>query len=73
MPSVVPLREDDLCASGALMKRGSLRARAFVGVGRPLAQQVRAAMDVGVVVAVVVVHRVEHGLRLLAGVAALSR
>ena len=40
--------------SRALMKRADVFARAFVGVGRALAQRVHAAVHVGVVVLVVV-------------------
>src|SRR5262249_50715959 len=42
-------------------------ARAWVGGGRLLGDRVYAAMDVGVVLAVVAIHRLEHGTRLLRG------
>ena len=72
MPSVVPLVRTIVCASGRVDEARGLRARALVERGRPLAQQMRRAMDVGVGVAIVVVHRLEHRRRLLAGVRAVE-
>ena len=53
------------CGSGALMNRATLRARRLVRRGRALADLVDPAMDVRVVLAVVGVHRLDHGERLL--------
>ena len=53
--------------SAALMKRGDLCARFFVGVGRLLAQLVDAAMDVGVFGFVVADEAIDHRPGLLRG------
>ena len=59
--------EDDLVAVRGVDEAGDARPGRFVGRGRALADLVDAAVDVGVVLAVVGVHRLDDGERLLAG------
>ena len=67
MPSVVPRTKMISRGSAAPRKRHTFCAGLLVVAGGPFAEQVDGAMDVGVVVAVVVLQGVEHGLRLLRG------
>ena len=57
--------EHDLRLGAGADETGDLAARELVGGGGFLGDRVDAAVDVGVVVPVAVVHRVEHGERLL--------
>ena len=57
--------EDDLARVRRVQELLHLVAGLLVGARRPLAQQVHAAMDVGVVLGVAAHHRVDDGLRLL--------
>jgi hypothetical protein len=59
------LREDDLARSTCVEQLGHLGASSLVGGCRLLRDRVDAAVHVRVVVAVVVLHGVEHGTRLL--------
>ena len=65
-------RQDDRSGIGSVDEARRLRARPFVRRRRPLAQQVRRAVDVRVGVAIVVVHRLQDGRRLLARVGAVE-
>ena len=58
--------EDQLVAVGGIDEPGDADTRGLVGGGRPLADRVDAAMDVGVVLAVVVGDGVDDDVRLLA-------
>ena len=57
--------EDDLAGAGGVQEPLELAARILERLGRALAQQVDAAVDVGVFLGVAPDHRVDHGLRLL--------
>ena len=65
MPSVALRVKTISRVDAGVEERADALARRLVGVGRALAQHVHAAMDVGVVVAVVARDRVDHRLRLL--------
>ena len=57
--------EDDFLSVGGVEKGPDLLARTLVGHRRTFRQQVHAAMDVGVVIAVAVADGVDHRLRFL--------
>ena len=57
--------EDDLARVRRVQERLNLDAGLFIGACRALAEQVHAAMDVGVVFGVAADHCVDDGLRLL--------
>ena len=58
-------RQHDLAARIRIDERGNLVPRAFKRFGRAAAEFVDAAMHVGVIVPLVIRHRVDHGGRLL--------
>ena len=57
--------EDDLLRIGSVEKARHRPPRGLVGVGRPLAEQVHAAVHVGVLPGVIANQPVQHHLRLL--------
>ena len=59
--------EHDFLRAARVEERTEGRARALVGRGGALAQSVHAAMDIGVIEAIVVVQRLDHRRRLLGG------
>ena len=59
--------EDDFAALAGVDELADAAARAFVGKGRLLAEEVDAAMDVGVFASVVALERVDDRQRLLGG------
>jgi hypothetical protein len=66
------LRQNDRLRIRRVDERRRLAARTFIQRRRTLAQKMRGTMDVRVRVAVVLVHRVENNLRLLARVGAVE-
>ena len=68
MPVGAAAREDDFAGLPGVDELLDAVPGALVGLRRALAQQVRRAVDVGVVVLVVPAIRVDHRLRLLRGV-----
>ena len=67
-----PLGQHDRAHVGRVEERRRLGSAAFIERGGAFAQQVRRAMNIGVGVAVVIVHRLQHGFGLLAGVGAIE-
>ncbi len=60
-----PAHEDDFARAGGVEEALDLTARSFVGLGGAHAQLVHAAVDVGAIPPVEMVHRTQHRLGLL--------